>query len=258
MSDVLVAVASHADDAEINGGGYMSKWVAEGGEVHIILVTNNCSGEIIPEDGNEEKKKFHLPAETREIRLAEQDKSASLIGARIHKLDYCQRHYWDGERRMRMGHENLENAPEGVKGFTPLLTTYQLDEEVKKFGELLTGLKPKVVLTQSPLDIDPEHHATVSLVWQAFRDFREDLEHTELLYWGCSTSSPFGMCEAKEYKVIDITEYYEKKVELCACHFSQMTTYRWEIVKSRAETAGKKIGVQYGEEYVAAKRVFWE
>ena len=251
MSDVLVAVCAHADDAELNAGGTMAKWAAAGGRVHIVMVTNNCSGFLIPENGDEAMKRRLGPAETTGLRHREQDAAAALIGANVHYLGYNQRHYWNGSREVDIDYNGAENPPEGIAGHPQILIACNLAAHIKRVADLLASLKPTLVLTQTPLDVDPEHHAVASLVWQAFVA-RPELQKVPLRFWTPSSGSPGGLLDPHYDHIEDISAFFDRKVALCACHASQMTQRRRDIVQRRAAYWGQAIGVAYAEPFRTA------
>jgi LmbE family N-acetylglucosaminyl deacetylase len=251
MKKVLVAVAAHADDAELNAGGLMAKWATGGGQVHVVMTTNNCSGFLIPENGDESAKRRFGPAETSRVRNREQDAAAARIGAEVHYLGYNQRHYWNGEREISIGYEPAGPAPEGIAGHPEILIASTEPEHVGRMAGLLERLQPDLVLTQPPLDIDPEHHAVAALVWQAFR-LRPTLRRAPLRFWSPSTGSPGGMIDPSYDMIEDISGFFEAKLALCNCHASQMTARRREIVTNRAAAWGRRIGVRYAEPFRTA------
>ncbi len=256
MGKLLVAIPAHADDVELNAGGTVAKWAAEGGSVHIIMATNNCSGVAIREGGDESQARRLLPQETTAIRHREQEAAAALIGAEVHYLDYSQRHYWDGEREISIGYEHDAPADPGVAGLPTILIAFQKAKHHRALGELLVSLKPDLVLTHGIYDLDPEHHAVCSLVWAAFRAHQADLADVPLRFWTPGTSCPHGMVDANYDHFEDISDFYEKKLELCHCHVSQMSRVRLEMVRKRAELYGVKMGVRHAEPFKTANRIY--
>lgn len=259
----LVAVAAHADDAELNAGGALAKWAADGGIVHIIMATDNRSGTIIPPDGDERAARRLPPAETLAIRRREQEAAAALVGARVHYLDYPQRHYWDGHRAVSIGYGHvpspscapLSASPQSATcnpPLPPLVIAFQQPEHVARLADLLAALKPDLVLTQTPLDLDPEHHAVASMVWQALRTRRGGLERAVLRFWTPGSSCQDGLLDPGYDQIEDISEHYERKLALCRCHASQMTALRLDMVARRAALWGRRIGVQYAEPFKTA------
>jgi len=252
MGKTLVAVAAHADDVELNVGGTAAKWAAAGGKIHVVMVTNNCHGLMVPDSGDESAQRRLPPNETTEIRYREQRAAAALIGAEVHFLNYTQRHYWDGQAAVSAGFENAPPPP-SVAGLPQLITSYQKPEHFKAMGELIVGLRPDVVFTHGVLDVDPEHHAVCSLVWLAFQDRRSELARVGLRFWTPGSSCMWGVVEPNYDYFEDITDFYEKKLQLCSCHASQMTRKRLDMVKSRAEYYGRHMGVRYAEPFNTAR-----
>lgn len=251
MKKTMVAICAHADDAEINAGGAMAKWVAEGGMVHIIMMGNNCSGYIIPDD-RDETKRFRLPPpETAAIRRREQDAAAKLIGAKVHYQDYWQRHYWNGKAVVDAGFTADPLYPYGMKPALCILIACNEEPCIRQLADLLVSLHPSVVLTQTPLDIDPEHHAVSAMTWQAFQA-APALKGVPLRYWTASTGSPDGTAAPDYDHFEDISDFYAMKVKLCEAHASQWTKNRQAVVARRAVQWGKTIGVRYAEPFLAA------
>lgn len=258
MSKILIAVAAHADDVELNAGGTVAKWAAQGGEVHILMVTNNCSGTIIPPNGDEKSARRINPKETMKIRRREQEAAAAIIGAKVHYLGLCQRHYWDEKqnRAVSLHFGGEAPAPEGIAGYPPLLVNYYNPEHVNRLADLLVGLKPQVVLTQPVIDLDPEHHAVACLVWQAFNQRRQELGGAALRFWSPGSSCIDGLFDPGYDHIEDISDFYEKKLELCRAHASQMTQIRWDMVEKRGRQFGEQIGVRHGEPFKTAHLEF--
>ena len=249
--EMLVVVAAHADDAEINAGGTMAKWVGGGGLVTILLVTNNCSGEVLNADGSTHR----LPASAMSaLRDAEQDAAAALIGARVVRLNYAQRHYYDGSQVVRMGYGAPPPADAAPEAYAqPLLTSYQQPAHVERMAAALEGLAPSLILCQPPSDLDPEHHATASLVWAAWRA-SAPLACVPLRFYSPGSSCPGGFFRIPYDVHEDISEFFETKLALCAAHASQMTEFRWKMVRERAAAFGKESGVKLAEPFVSALR----
>jgi LmbE family N-acetylglucosaminyl deacetylase len=246
----LVAVAAHADDVELHAGGFIAQWKAGGGTVHVVMMTNNCSGELIPPSGDETKL-YRLPAvQCTALRHAEQQAACDLMGAQLHHMGYAQRHFFNGERIVRLGFDDVE-APEGIAGHPPLLIAFQRPEHIARLADVLVGLKPDLILTQTPIDLDPEHHAVASMVWSAI-GLREELANTDLWFWAPGTTCLSGVLDVGYDRIIDISPYWAQKLNYCAAHVSQMTKLRWQAITERAADYGKRIGVRWAEPFKTA------
>lgn len=253
----LVVIAAHADDAELNAGGTMAKWAARGGRVHIILVTSNCSGTILPPGDDTGERAYRLPAAaTSELRDAEQDAAAALIGASVTRLGYPQRHYFDGSRVVRIGYGDLAAPPPDSSRLPPLLLAFQEPEHVARMASLLVELAPRLILCQPPSDLDPEHHAVAALVWAAVheRGAKDALASAPLRFYTPGSSCPSGLFAIPYDTFEDITPHFEQKIAMCAAHASQMSAARWKMVRERASAYGAQCGALYAEPFVTARR----
>jgi len=248
---LLVAVAAHADDAELNAGGLMAKWVARGGRVAIVMTTNNCSGECLPPGGDERRLIRLLPEKMTAFRHREQAAAAALLGADVHHLGWPQRHYWNGRRVVSLDHRTRPTAPRGVEG-TPLVIAFRQPAAVRRMGDLLVALRPSRVVTQIPTDLDPEHHATACLVWQAFAARRRALGRATLQFWEPGSSCVGGLFDPGFDCIEDISEHYATKRRLLNAHRSQMIRRRWKMVRDRARRWGRRLGVRYAEAFKTA------
>jgi LmbE family N-acetylglucosaminyl deacetylase len=244
MAQTLVAIPAHADDVELNAGGTVAKWAANGGEVHVIMMTDNCSGLKLD------------PVKTTAKRHEEQEAATALYGGKVHYRNYSQRHYWDEKtnRRINEGYEHDLPAPPGIKGHLPLLIAVGELDHIESLGELILSLTPNLVITQTPLDLNPEHHAVASMVWNVFQLHKEELADVPLWFWTPGTTCQDGMIDPRYDHLEDISDFFEKKLELCAAHASQMNETRWNMVRKRAEYFGSKIGVRYAEPFNIATR----
>lgn len=248
---VLIAIAAHADDAEINAGGLLAKWAAAGGQIHILMATNNCSGPMIPDSGDEHAKRRLGPLETHCIRHREQDAAAALLSAKMHYLNYYQRHYWNGREEVHEGYTYSDPLPEGLPHTLPILIACNEPDHMDRLAAMIGDLKPDLVLTQTPADRDPEHHAVAAMVWESFLR-NPELQRVPLRFWSSSTASPGGLLDPHYDHIEDISDTYGRKLELCACHASQMTARRYDVVTRRAAYWGRRIGVAYAEPFRSA------
>jgi len=254
VGKTLVAVCAHADDTELNAGGTLAKLTDQGAKAHIIMVTNNGSGFLIPDDGDENRKRRLGPAETQKVRHREQEAAASLVGAKVHYLGYPQRHYWDEELddAVTIGFVQGRAAPEVVTELPPLLIAFQRPEHIERLAKLLIDLQPDLILAQPAVDLDPEHHAVAAMVWSAVNQHRRELTNATLRYWSPGSSCIDGLFDPNYDHLEDISDWFDRKLELCAAHKSQMTQFRWEMVKKRAAAWGQRIGVAYAEPFKTA------
>jgi LmbE family N-acetylglucosaminyl deacetylase len=212
------------------------------------MVTNNMSGQLQPDDTHSEPY-FLPPTETQAIRHREQSAAAALIGAKLHFLNYPQRHYWDGKARAMLTFAPREHDPLPANSDKPpLLLASQNIVEIEKMGQLLVSLKPAAIVTQTITDVDPEHHATASLVWQGYRSQAQALRGVPLLFWAPGTSSFGGMLPAQYDHFVCLTQsQFDMKMKMLNAHASQMTQRRLDMAAHRARYWGWEMGKQYAE-----------
>jgi LmbE family N-acetylglucosaminyl deacetylase len=227
MSDVILSILAHPDDAEFLCAGTLTRLGREHGwQVHIASMTPGDCGSA------------ELPAEEiSRIRRAEGAHAAELIGARYHCVE---------ER--------------------DLLVFYN-ERSLERVTRLLRAVRPRVVLTHSPADYMLDHEATSTVVraaafgapipnFLADRGLGPPLEHIPHLYY----------CDAIEGKdvlgreiepgfCVDISGVIETKAEMLARHASQrewllrhhgMDRYL-QAMRDWAARRGRRCGVAYAE-----------
>ena len=249
---VLVAVAAHADDVELNAGGTIAKWARTIGPVHVVMASNNMAGRPWEAIAERPQPGESYAEAARRIRHAEQDAAAAHVGATVHYLDHPQRFYSTEDEPIFLGFQPSTSPPGLVRGRVPLVLAAQHDESVESLARLLADLRPTLVLTQSPLDRDPEHHALASMVWRVFNDHRDELSRATLRVWEAGSSCEIGMVPQPFDAYEDISDFYDVKLGLCGFHRSQMIPSRWERVAARAGQWGRHLGVRYAEAFCTA------
>ena len=58
--NALVLIGAHADDIELHAGGLAAREAERGRPVHFVMVTNNMSGNLLP-DGDADAQPYRLP-----------------------------------------------------------------------------------------------------------------------------------------------------------------------------------------------------
>lgn len=144
----VLAISAHPDDSELQAGGTLAKWAAQGCEVSIVVCTDGSKGTWNPDADL---------AELIATRQREQTDAARTLGA-TGTVGFCG--WIDGE---------LRESPDNVR----VLTTW------------IRQLKPTIVITHDPWKryrLHPDHRAAGFLVSDATvaaRDphFFADMEH---------------------------------------------------------------------------------
>ena len=217
----ILAVGAHPDDIEISCAGTLAKYAQQGVQVSIAVATDGSAGHMI------------IPAkELAEIRHREAEKAAKIIGADFYWMGYVDEYLFeDIETRLR-------------------------------FVELIRKAKPDVIITHNPEDYHPDHRAVSRLMFDA--SFVSSLKNvtTEspfhpgvqpLYYFDTITGTSF---QPTEY--VDVTDTFEIKKEMLACHDSQI---RWlrdhdnvdlhDMMEILTRARGYQSGVAFAEGFRA-------
>lgn len=226
--DILV-ITVHPDDAELGCGGTIAKQVAMGRKVGLVDLTRGELG----------------TRGTPEIRKAEADKAAAILGLSIR--------------------ENL-----GMRdGFFQNDEAHQL-----KIIPVLRKYQPEIVITNALHDRHPDHGRAGELVNDAV--FLAGLRKIETSEAGMSQDPhrPRLMLQLiqddyiKPDIVIDVSDYWERKIEAIKAYRSQFFNESYqadepetyiskpdflEYIEGRAREYGKYIGVKHAEGYTCRR-----
>ncbi len=223
MRDTVLAIFSHPDDAEMMCAGTLSLLKKSGWEVHIATMSPG-------DKGSDEYTREELSA----IRKAEAKKSAELIGASYHCLE-----------------------------FEDLYIFYNR-ETINKTTALIRKIQPSVVFTASPTDYMADHEITSQVVQTAcFSCGIKNMEISEspfepvpCLYYSDAMEGKDKTGNPVQPTVyVDISGEISIKEKMLACHESQQN---WLLrhhkvneyilaMKRFAKIRGEEIGTKYAE-----------
>ncbi len=182
----ILAVGAHPDDLEILCSGTLAKYVQQGAHVVMAIATDGSAGHmVIPAD------------ELAQIRHAEAQAAAALVGAELHWLGYPDELIF-------------EDMPTRLR-----------------FTDLIREAQPDLILTHDPHDYHPDHRVVSRLMFDA--SFESGLPNVKtehpahlgvcpLFYFDTLTGASFLPTE-----FVDITDTFETKHAMLACHASQLT-----------------------------------
>jgi len=185
----VLIIGAHPDDAE-SSGGTAAKYTALGHKVKLVSLTNGCAGHQSMGGGPLAKRR------TEEARQA-----GLVIGAEYQVLDNP-----DGELM-----PTLENRRQVIR--------------------LIREFKPDIVFSPRPNDYHPDHRYTAILVQDAaymvtVPNIVPGTPHLEknpvIMYVSDRFQKPNPF---QPDVVVDITDVIEKKMDMLACHVSQM--FEW-------------------------------
>lgn len=221
MTEKILVVCPHPDDAEFGAAGTIAKWTDEGKEVFYVICTNGDKGSSDPNMTSERLVK---------IRRKEQQAAADILGVKeVVFLDYP-----DG---------GVEDTPQFRGDIVRLIRLY----------------KPRVLLTSDPQRQyiwHRDHRITGRVALDAVFPYARDRlsypEHEaagltphkveEIFCWG---SDGPNLC-------IDISATFERKLKALQCHKSQIGGHRGNIedrVRERAAMLGKEKGIPLAEAF---------
>lgn len=218
----IMAIGAHADDIELTIGGTLSKYHERGYGVVYVMTTNNMFGSWVTmhDDGTITSR---TPAwdEMMPQRKKEAAAGAAYFGTEPIHLDYPQKQYRHTDGRsifVSYGAERPDCVPENM----PTILTAQEDAAaIQRVADLITEHNPEAVITHGGAMNNVEHFATQLLVVRAYWKAVDDGFEGMLLNW-----HDLGINEhAEAYRhfdtFIDISNYFEKKLECCALHACQ-------------------------------------
>lgn len=214
----VLAISCHPDDMEINCCGTLLACKKRGDNVTVCHVANGNMGHVVIS-----------PEELREIRINESKESGKLAGFNVVTIDV-------GD----------------------LLVDENSVEQHDKLVKVIRDAKPDFIITHGPDDYMRDHVATGKLAFAA--SFAASVPHYKPELGEATPVTPiFYMsnagnidCEPEYY--VDITEHIETKLDMLACHKSQLVWLRdhdnvdiLENARIISAFRGMQCGVKYAE-----------
>ncbi len=214
---VVLAIGAHPDDAEGLCGGTLAKYKDKGWKVVIAHATNG-------DKGHSELS----PKEVAEIRRAEAQKAADVIGAEM---------VWLG----------LEDE-----------FLFSDKDTRLTFIDLIRSVRPDVILCHSPEDYHPDHKAVATLTVDA--SYAASLSLVKSQHTSFSTVPPIlfadtiGGIDFFPTDFVDITEAFDRKKKMLLQHKSQREFIKGHheldqitLIEIMARFRGLQCSVQYAE-----------
>ena len=213
----ILVIGAHPDDIAISCSGTVLKYIANGESVYLCTISNGCYGHTEIE-----------PERLAGIRIAEDRAMADILKAKAYYNLNINDQFVDSN--------NIE--------------------QVNLLVDVITKIKPDLIITHTPDDYHRDHQETYKLVFRASCA-------ASLVFWSNSNTAP--MCpiylmdsfalkgfEPPEY--VDITPYIYNKIKAILCHESQDKWMREhdglaldEFVEKCSAVRGYQCGVKYAE-----------
>lgn len=219
MTERILVVSPHPDDAEFGAGGIILKWHREGNEIFLVVCTNGDKGSEDPR---------MTSAKLAGIRRREQEKAARVLGIKeVVFLDY----------------------PDGR-----LEDTFEFRGELVR---LIRRFKPHFLAAPDPYRRYHTHRdhriAGIVALDASFPYARDRLSYPELIAAGLEThkvkEAYLWRPEAPNYYV-DITGTFQQKVKAILCHHSQIGSDPGAVetrLRQRAAALGRDQGIPLAE-----------
>lgn len=227
----ILAIGAHPDDVEIHCGGTLAKFASQGHKIFTATATNgNIGSATLPMD------------EIAAIRKAEAKKAAEVIGAEYICLDYDDEMLFE-DRSVRLA-----------------------------FIDLVRYCKADLILTHNPEDYNPDHVLTSKIINDiAVMIPVAKIETPNKPYDKIPIIAYFEPAHGLGFvptEYVDITNFIDKKMEMCLCHQSQISwmqdNYKdimadqnfFENYKTIARFRGIQCGVKYAEGFRMANDAY--
>lgn len=219
----LMAIGAHADDIELNLGGTLAKYHANGYGVVYVMSTNNFSGGWLRREPDGTVRHTNPPYhEEMPRRKLEAANAARHFGAEPIHLDHPQRHYTgdDGKKtELRYGCALPAGVPED---FPSILTAYEDAAAVDRLAQLIVDKQPEAILTHGIGATNIEHFATCLLVTKAHAAALKQGYGGLLLQWLELGITAFGPLNNQWNTFVDISGYMQAKLAAIAEHDCQI------------------------------------
>ena len=222
--NILVLVA-HSDDETIGLGGTIAKHVLEGHTVYCKYFTDGVSS-------REENKENQIAKLDRE--------KSSILASKI------------------IGFKWLENSnyPDNKMDIVPLL---KIVKEIEKIKELI---KPEIIYTHSPSDLNIDHRIITESTLTAFRPKAEET-FQEIRLFEVSSATDYGHKSITDSfnpnLYIDISKTWEIKLKALKAYSNEMNkapnSRSIEGINNLAKYRGSQSGLFYAEAFEVIRKI---
>lgn len=225
---VALGFFAHPDDAEFLCAGTLARLADAGWEVHIATATaGDCGSTTLP------------PAEIAEVRRQEGAAAAAMIDARYHCLDELDVHVVFDKQANRKAIDLFRRV-----GPTLVIThprhDYMLDHEQVHLLARSAAFSYSIPNASSLPLLDGS-----SMPWLYYADPIEG-------------NDPYTGMPVEPTLLLDVSDVFDRKVEMLACHASQREWLRAhhgmdeyiEAMKRHSANRGRELGVDHAEAFV--------
>lgn len=215
MNFCILAIGAHADDLELQMGGTLCKYRADGYDIIYVMATNNLSGGewAVDDDG----RPLHLQA--MELRKREAEAGAQVFDTVAIHLNHPQRHYRRSmSEKVDAGYGS--EPPEGVDTSIPgILWAHEDEASVERVTKLILDSNPEAIFTHGGQIGNLEHLATALLVAKAYWKARKQGFQGMLVYGHDLGVNVLGDVHKYRWDThVDISDYWDEKLRSVAAH----------------------------------------
>lgn len=220
MSNVLV-VAPHPDDETLGCGGTLLKHKANGDAIHWLIVTHAAESEGY---------------------------SSAMIANREQQIaDVSRLFNFDGVHNLKFPSARLD--------------TLSRSKVVQAIGNVFHDVKPSVVYLPNRSDVHTDHRIVFQSAFSCTKWFRFPYLKRVLMYETISESEfgPVGDQPFMPNSFVDITNFYEKKVEIIKIYSTELGEHPFprslDSVRAQAVLRGAACGVEFAESFMILREL---
>lgn len=226
----LLCVAAHPDDEVLGCGATVRKFVKDGWQAAVIILSSGISGRFHSDDQQ-------LPQlQEQQQALAEQmKKAAEVCGfSDVHAFDFPDNRM-DTVSRMDLAHD---------------------------IGAVMQDFQPDLVLTHHPGDYNWDHTRVFDAVMMAARHSPGDPSPDEIWAYEVRSSTERGWASRQPFApniYIDVTETIDSKAEALACYTGELHDAPHprsvEGIRALATMRGHEVGIGAAEAFELIRKV---
>ncbi len=240
----LMVAMAHADDMEYYCGGTVAKFVQQGWEVVLTMLSANIAGADLQQDG---RYLEHPPEEIAPVREAETHAGAEILGvSTIVQMGFKDSLYYTGQELVFLGDAGYDTQhPAGTQ---PLAAAPSHPACLRRMRQVLEKYEPQIVITHN-FSSGFEHACAASVVNHAFNQAVREGVKLEQLWMPTQVRHGTGDADLRMFLspnvVIDVTDQWTDKLKALRAHRSQ----RVEDSIKKVEIIGRYWGLVRGTRY---------
>ncbi len=223
----ILAVVAHPDDEIIGVGGTLCKHAGAGDEVHVLILGDGKSSR-----SSTYKK---LAKNIKQKSFQETDQALSCLGI---KSFY------------------KENLPDNRFDRIDML------DIAKKVSSYVNKIKPSIVYTHHPGDLNTDHQRTSEAVTIACRPIENSSVHAIYQFETLSSTEMAGYTPNRAFLpniFVNIEAEIQKKLKAMSCYKSELRQFphprSLEAIEANAKVWGAKMNLRYAEAFFCLRQI---